>query len=83
VLSNIQSSIHGVAGHVTRKRRQIKRRDKGCDYVVPERNDFICTDPMISECSTVPFDDTSKFNFSTTSKKISFFRCFIPRTSKG
>lgn len=33
---------------------------------------------MISECSTVPLEDTSKFSFSTTSRKISFFLCLMP-----
>ena len=49
---------------------------------VPDRNDFICTDPIISECRTVPFEETKRLSFSTTSKKISFFLCLMPKVQQ-
>jgi hypothetical protein len=45
---------------------------------IPERKDFIRMAPIISECRTVPLLETKIFNFSTTSRKISFLRCLIP-----
>ena len=45
---------------------------------IPLRKLFIWIEPMISECNTVPLLATSRFTFSITSRKISFFRCLIP-----
>ena len=45
---------------------------------IPDRYDFIFIAPTISEWRTLPEPETRIFNFSTTSKNISFFLCFIP-----
>ena len=47
-------------------------------YNVPERKDFIFNCPTISDRNTFPLELTRIFNFSITSKNISFFLCFIP-----
>mmetsp|Transcript_60339 Transcript_60339/g.106851 ORF Transcript_60339/g.106851 Transcript_60339/m.106851 type:complete len:229 (+) Transcript_60339:636-1322(+) len=45
---------------------------------MPLRYDLILREPKISERSRVPFAATSKLSRSTTSRKISFFRCLMP-----
>jgi hypothetical protein len=38
----------------------------------------ILTAPRISECSTVPLEETRRSRLSTTSRNISFLRCLMP-----
>mmetsp|Transcript_60987 Transcript_60987/g.83744 ORF Transcript_60987/g.83744 Transcript_60987/m.83744 type:complete len:237 (+) Transcript_60987:737-1447(+) len=45
---------------------------------MPLRKLFILIAPTISEFSTVPLLETRRLSFSTTSRNISFFRCFMP-----
>lgn len=45
---------------------------------IPLKADLIFTAPITSDLNTVPLFKTKIFNFSITSRKISFFWCFTP-----